>query len=216
MKMKMTKEEFLEMCEQELEEQEEKGRKEKAQAIIDRNIQMYEDKLRRGYTYDRLAEKYGLTRERCRQIVMKECRKHEWADNTVNTLFCYYPDISRNIVVRSFNGFCRMLIGKNENHDKLYSDFAFFCSQLAKVTDEELCNARNLGRKSVTFLSTVRSDFGDLESEDYITVSDLIKILEVLPRTAPVLFKGKVIEGVADILGEGENDLGKKVVVDLS
>ena len=213
--MKMTKEQFLEMCDKALEEQEEKGRKEKAQAIIDRNIQMYEDKLRNGYTYDRLAEKYGLTRERCRQIVMKECRKHEWADNTVNMLFCYYPDISRNIVVRSFNGFSRMLNGKIENRDRLYSDFAFFCAQLAKVSDDELCRARNLGTKSVAFLSTVRSDFGDLKSEEYITVSEFMNILEVLPRTAPVMYKGKLIEGVADILGEGENDLGKSVVVNL-
>ena len=30
------------------------------------------------------------------------------------------------------------------------------------------------------------------------------------------MFKGKLIEGAADILGEDENDLGKKVVVDLS
>lgn len=214
--MKMTKEAFLQMCDEELDEREELGRKEKAQAIIDRNIEMYEDKLRRGYTYDKLAEKYGLTRERCRQIVMKECRKHEWADNTGNMLFCYYPDISRNIIVRSFNGFSRMFIGKLENRDRLWYDFAFFCEKLSETTDEQLYSARNLGKKSVAFLSTVRRDFGDLKSENYITVSDLIKILEVLPRTAPVLYKGKLIEGAADILGEGENALGKKVVVNLS
>lgn len=213
--MKMTKEEFLEMCEQELTEKEEQERKEREQQIIDRNIQMYEDKLHYGYTYEQLAEKYGLTRTRCHQIVAKECRKREWADNTVNILFCHYPDISRSIIVRSFNGFSRMLIGKIENRDKLYNDFVFFCSQLAKVTDDELCAARNLGRKSVEFLSTVRSDFGDLEYKQYITVSDLIKILEIMPRTAPILYKGNPIEGFADILGEGENDLGKTVVVNL-
>lgn len=211
--MKMTKEQFLEMCEQELTEKEEQERLEKAQRTTDRNLQMYEDKLRSGFTYDKLAEKYGLTRERCRQIIMKECRKREWADNTVNTLFCYYPNVSKSIIVRSFNGIAR---SKSEaDRKKLYTDFAFFCEVLSTMTDDQIASIRNIGRKSGEFLFTVRSDFGDLKSEEYITVSHLMKILEVLPRTAPVLYKGTAIEGIADILGKDENDLGKSVVVNL-
>lgn len=146
-----------------------------------RNVSIY-DKRKGGATLGKLADEYGLSVERIRQI----CLKLERVDNTpygnktiyavrnrlpmpsrpvvkeqseataYDYIMALIPDAPQNLVVRAVNCVCRAFVVKGQSG--LYKDPPKFMKLLRGMTEDELMAMRNCGRKTYELLVKVREN----------------------------------------------------------
>lgn len=145
-----------------------------------RNVNIY-DKRKDGATLSKLADEYGLSVERIRQI----CIKLERIDNTPygnrtiyavrnglsmpsrpvvkdqseatahDYIMALIPDAPENVVVRAVNCVCRKFA---KEYSGLYKDPPKFIKLLSGMTEDELMTMRNCGRKTYELLVKVREN----------------------------------------------------------
>lgn len=140
---------------------------------------------RDGMTYDRIAEKYGKSRERIRQVKEKAIRKLRHHSRADKFFLCSYEcakklrdeaikteasksektktlmtiDLLPDLYVRSYNQLKRYARNKLDQ-DNLH------INQLTEMTLEEVMSIRNIGKGSVKNILLALKNYGNLQLKD--------------------------------------------------
>ena len=141
----------------------------------ERNEQVYLDRMS-GMKYGELSEKYGVTRERIRQIVLKQVRKIEYEammeerkKAALNGEVSFYDliktlDIFKECsgqVVRGLNAFFRgpgRILSYNESIEKVLPLFM-------SMTSDKFLSLRNVGAKTVDIMMAVQKELAKIAEE---------------------------------------------------
>lgn len=141
----------------------------------ERNEQVYLDRMS-GMKYKDLSEKYGITRERIRQIVMKQIRKIEYEamleerkENALDWDVSFY-DLVRTLdifkacsgqVIRGLNAFFRNQNGYlayNESIEKVLPIFM-------NTTELQFLQFRNVGVTTAEIMVKVQTELAKIAEE---------------------------------------------------
>ena len=148
-----------------------------------RNLEIH-DKRKKGWTLDMLAGKFGLSRERIRQICYKADKIEkslgkEYLDAIRNGtpkpiridrpkllspweyIQALFPEVHHNLIVRATNCVARKFV--NEYPD-MYKDYRIFLKALDTMNIEEIMLMRNCGIKTTELLMMVRTRIREVTS----------------------------------------------------
>lgn len=148
-----------------------------------RNLEIH-DKRKEGWTLDMLAGKFGLSRERIRQICYKagkieESLGKDYLDAIRNGtpkpiridrpklltpseyIQGLFPEVDHNLIVRATNCVCREFV--NEYPD-MYKDYRIFLKALDTMGLEDIMLMRNCGAKTTELLLMVRTKIREVTS----------------------------------------------------
>lgn len=141
----------------------------------ERNERVYLDRMS-GMKYEELSKKYGVTRERIRQIVLKQVRKIEYEammeerkKGALNGEVSFYDliktlDIFKEFsgqVIRGTNAFFRgpgSLLSYNESIEKVLPLFM-------SMTRDKFLGLRNVGVKTVDIMMAVQKELAKIAEE---------------------------------------------------
>jgi len=141
-----------------------------------RNLEIY-DKRKEGWTLDMLAGKFGLSRERIRQICYKagkieESLGKDYLDaikngtpkpipidqpkllNPWEYVQGMFPEVDHNLIVRATNCVGRKFVNK---YPGMYKDYRIFLKALSTMSIEDIMLMRNCGTKTTELLLMVRT-----------------------------------------------------------
>ena len=148
-----------------------------------RNLDIY-DKRKEGWTYGMLAGKFGLSRERIRQICAKagrieESLGKEYLDAIKNGtpkpiridrpmllspleyVQGLFPDVHHNLIVRAINCVGRKFVNE---YPGMYKDYRIFLKALDTMSLEEVMLMRNCGAKTTELLLMVRTKIREVSN----------------------------------------------------
>ena len=148
-----------------------------------RNLEIY-DKRKEGWTLDRLACEFRLSRERIRQICYKagkieESLGREYLDAIKNGtpkpipidrpkllspweyIQGLFPEVNHNLIVRATNCVGRKFV--NEYPD-MYKDYRIFLKALDTMSLEDIMLMRNCGAKTTELLLMARTKIREVTS----------------------------------------------------
>ena len=148
-----------------------------------RNIEIY-DKRKEGWTQDMLAGKFGLSRERIRQICAKASRIEEslgkdYLDAIRNGtpkpiridqpkllspweyIQGLFPEVDHNLIVRATNCVARKFVNE---YPGMYKDYRIFLKALDTMSLEEIMLMRNCGAKTTELLLMVQTKIKEVTS----------------------------------------------------
>jgi len=149
-----------------------------------RNLDIY-DKRKEGWTLDRLANEFGLSRERIHQICFKagkieESLGKEYLDAIKNGtpkpiridrpkllspweyVQGLFPEVDHNLIVRATNCVCRRFANE---YPGMYKDYRIFLKALDTMSLEEIMLMRNCGAKTTELLLMVRTKIREVTSD---------------------------------------------------
>lgn len=148
-----------------------------------RNLDIY-DKRKEGWTLDMLAGKFGLSRERIRQICFKagkieESLGKEYTDAIRNGtpkpnlidqpkllspweyIQVLFPEVDHNLIVRATNCVGRKFINE---YPGMYKDYRIFLKALDTMSLEDIMLMRNCGAKTTELLVNVQKKMREVNA----------------------------------------------------